>query len=53
MEISSQNLPRRKSYTVEYKLMVIKDYYKMWKENSEETARNFKINGCLVRKWIK
>ena len=51
--VNNNHSPSRRSYTIAFKLMVIEDYYRKYKQNSDETARQFKINGSLVRRWLK
>jgi hypothetical protein len=43
----------RASYTVAFKAQVIDDYFQRFKENSHETARQYKIDPSLVQRWLQ
>jgi transposase-like protein len=43
----------RASYTVAFKAQVIDDYFQRFKENSHETARQYKIDPSLVHRWLQ
>jgi transposase-like protein len=43
----------RASYTVAFKAQVIDDYFQRFKDNSHETARQYKIDPSLVQRWLQ
>ena len=50
---NNNHSPSKRSYTIAFKLVVVEDYYQKYKQNSDETARQFKINGSIVRQAKK